>query len=142
VISYLPHFQAILNATSLVLIVCAYVAIKSANKQRHKKFMISALVVSTVFLVSYLTYHANVGHVPFKGVGDIRYVYFILLFTHIACAALALVLIIITVWRAWKGVFEKHKTIAKWTFPIWAFVCISGIIIYVMAFHIYAGSAK
>jgi putative membrane protein len=139
VISYLPHLQAILNAVSLVLICLAYLAIKSGNKELHKKLMISALGVSAVFLVSYLTYHANVGHVPFAGEGVVRTFYFTLLFTHIGCAAIALVLIIMTVFRAWKGMFERHKAIARWTFPIWAFVCASGIVVYVMAFHIYVG---
>jgi len=140
-ISILPHFQAILNAISLILIVSAYIAIKSGNKERHIKLMISALGVSSIFLVSYLIYHANVGHVPFEGVGPVRYFYFSLLIIHIICAVVALVMIIMTVLRAWKGIFEKHKAIARWTFPIWAFVCASGIVIYLMAFHIYTGSA-
>lgn len=140
-IAYLPHLQATLNGISLILISLAYVAIRSGNKERHKKLMLSALAVSSVFLVSYLTYHAQVGHVPFEGVGGIRIVYFSILFTHIACAALCLVMILMTAFRALKGTFERHKKIARWTLPLWGFVCVSGIVIYVMAFHIYAASS-
>jgi len=138
ILDFLPHFQASLNAISLILITLAYLAIKSGNKERHKKLMISALGVSGVFLISYLYYHAHIGHVPFAGQGGIRTVYFTILFTHIAFAAIALVMIIMTVWRALiKADFVRHKAIARYTFPIWAFVCASGIVVYVMAFHIY-----
>ena len=141
ILDVLPHLNALLNATSLVLISIAYVAIQSGDKAKHKKMMISALAVSTVFLVSYLYYHANVGHTPFKGEGGVRPVYFFILFTHIGAAAIALVMIIITVLRAILGQFDKHRPIAKLTFPLWWFVCASGIVVYVMAFHAYTGNA-
>lgn len=138
ILDFLPHFQATLNAISLILITLAYLAIKSGDKERHKKLIISALGVSAVFLISYLYYHAHIGHVPFAGKGGIRTVYFTILFTHIAFAAIALVMIIMTVWRALvKADFVRHKAIAQYTFPVWAFVCASGIVVYVMAFHIY-----
>ncbi|SCA54867.1 Predicted membrane protein [Candidatus Terasakiella magnetica] len=142
ILPILPHFQAILNAVSLILICLAFIAVKSGDKERHKKLMIAALAVSSVFLVSYLYYHAHIGHVPFKGEGGIRTVYFTILFTHILMAAIALVLIIMAVWRALiKQDYTSHKKVARFTFPIWAFVCASGIVVYVMAFHIYTGSA-
>ncbi|MDV7338706.1 DUF420 domain-containing protein [Terasakiella sp. A23] len=140
ILDILPHFQASLNAISLILITLAFLAVKSGDKERHKKLMISALAVSTIFLISYLYYHAHIGHVPFNGEGGIRSVYFTILFTHIAFAALALVMIIMTVLRAIKGDFIRHKAIARYTFPVWAFVCASGIVVYVMAFHIYGAA--
>jgi putative membrane protein len=141
-LDFLPHFQASLNALSLVLITLGYMAIKSGNRDLHKKIMISALCVSAVFLVSYLYYHANIGHVPFASEdGTIRAIYFTILFIHIAAAAVTLGMIIITVWRALvKQDFVRHKAIARYTFPTWAFVCVSGIVVYVMAFHMYAAS--
>lgn len=141
ILEILPHFNASLNAVSLVLISFAYIAIKSGNKERHKKLMVSALSVSVVFLISYLYYHGKIGHVPFEGVGFVRPVYFTILFTHIGFAAVCLILIIFTVLRAIMGQFERHKKIARITFPIWAFVCVSGIIVYVMAFHLFTGAA-
>ncbi len=141
ILSVLPHLNASLNAISLILISLAFLAVKSGNKEKHKKLMISALSVSAVFLVSYLYYHANIGHTPFKGEGGIRPVYFTILFTHIGFAALALVLIILTVLRAFLQKFDQHKKIARFTFPVWVFVCVSGIVVYVMAFHLYTGGA-
>ncbi|WP_419796614.1 MAG: DUF420 domain-containing protein [Terasakiella sp.] len=139
ILDFLPHFQAFLNATSLILICFAFKAVKSGHVIRHKQLMISALAVSCVFLVSYLYYHAHIGHVPFEGQGMVRPVYFTILFTHIGFAALALVMIIMAVWRALvRKDFGAHKRIARFTFPIWVFVCSSGIVVYVMAFHIYA----
>lgn len=141
ILDVLPHFQASLNAISLILITLAFIAIKTGKTELHKKLMISALAVSSVFLVSYLYYHAHIGHVPFAGQGGVRTLYFTILFTHIAFAAVALVMIIMTVWRALiKKEYGRHKAIARFTFPVWAFVCASGIVVYVMAFHIYVAA--
>ncbi|WP_135078251.1 DUF420 domain-containing protein [Terasakiella sp. SH-1] len=140
ILSILPHFQATLNALSLLLITMAFMAVKGGKEHLHKKLMISALAVSAVFLVSYLYYHAHVGHVPFKGEGGVRTVYFTILFSHIVMAAIVLVMIILSVWRALiQKDFIRHKAIARYTFPLWTFVCASGIVVYVMAFHIYTG---
>lgn len=141
VLDILPHFQALMNFISLILITSAFFAIKRGNKVLHIQLMCAALGVSAVFLVSYLIYHANVGHVPFAGEGGVRYLYFTILFTHIGFAAACLGMIIVTVLRAYKQVFERHKSIARWTYPIWSFVCVSGIVVYLMAFHIYAAPA-
>ncbi|WP_417840295.1 DUF420 domain-containing protein [Terasakiella sp.] len=139
ILDFLPHFQAFLNATSLILICFAFGAVKSGHTIRHKQLMVSALAVSGVFLVSYLYYHAHIGHVPFEGQGIVRPIYFTILFTHIGFAALVLVMIIMAVWRALvRKDFVAHKRIARITFPIWVFVCSSGIVVYIMAFHIYA----
>ncbi len=141
ILDILPHFQAATNAISLILIILAYLAIKSGHKLLHRRLMISALGVSAAFLVSYLYYHAIIGHVPFKGEGGVRVIYFALLFAHIFMAAVALVLIILSVWRALvEKDFSRHKAISRYTFSIWAFVCASGIVVYVMAFHIYTGT--
>jgi len=99
--------------------------------------MISAMTISVVFMISYLTYHAKVGYVPFEGQGLIRPFYFTLLASHVILAATFVPMIIITASRAIKGNFEKHSRIARWTLPIWLYVSVTGVIIYYMVFHLY-----
>jgi uncharacterized membrane protein YozB (DUF420 family) len=104
----------------------------------HRKCMVGALLVSAVFLVSYLTYHNLVGYAPFAGQGWIRPIYFTLLGSHIVLAGVIVPLVLLTVWFAATGNFTRHPWIARWTLPIWLFVSISGVVIYVLGFHIYA----
>jgi len=138
ILDFLPHFQASLNGLTLLLITAAFIAVKQGRRDQHRQLMIAALAVSAVFLVSYLYYHAHVGHVPFQGQGGVRPVYFTILFSHIILAAICLVMIIVAVWRALiRQDFIAHRKIARLTFPVWVFVCCSGIVVYVMAFHIY-----
>ena len=137
----LAHFQAFLNGLSLVLLLSAFAFIRAGNREAHKKTMISAVAVSGVFLISYLTYHYHIRHTPFGGEGIIRPVYFTILIVHIIAAALCLPMIIVTLLRAWKARFDRHKGIARWTLPLWLFVSFSGLVVYTMAFHIYPVSA-
>jgi putative membrane protein len=130
--------NAILNGTSAVLLVAGYSAIRSGKIALHKKFMISAFAVSSAFLVSYLLYHYRVGHVAFHGQGWIRPVYFILLSTHTILAIVIVPLIIVTLRRAWLGRFDKHRVIARWTLPLWMYVSVTGVIVYVLVYQIYA----
>ena len=99
--------------------------------------MITALIVSTVFLASYLTYHEAVGYQPFEGQGMIRPIYFTFLFSHIVLSGVVVPMILVTVFYAAKGNFEKHPRIARWTLPVWLYISISGVIVYVLAFHVY-----
>lgn len=130
--------NATLNGTSAVLLVFGYVAIRNGRRETHKKFMISAFAVSCVFLLSYLIYHYRVGHVEFAGHGWIRPVYFTILTSHIVLAALIVPMILITLRRAWLERFDRHRIIARWTLPIWFYVSVTGVVVYLMVYQIYA----
>jgi len=136
-ISYIPHILATLNTLSAILVCLGYLNIKKDNKAIHKLCMIAALVVSTVFMIFYLYYHSKVGYIPFKGLGDIRYLYFSLLASHVILAAIVFPMVLITAGLAMRSKFNTHKRIARWTLPIWLYVSVSGVIIYIMSFHIY-----
>jgi putative membrane protein len=129
--------NATLNGTSAVLLTCGYVAIRARKIAVHKAFMIAAFLTSTAFLISYLAYHYRVGHVAFNGRGWIRPVYFTLLLTHTVLAAVIVPLIIITLRRAWLEKFDKHRVIARWTLPLWLYVSVTGVIVYLMVYQIY-----
>ena len=129
--------NALLNGTSAVLLACGYVAIRSGKVAVHKAFMIAAFAVSSVFLVSYLAYHYRVGHVAFQGQGWVRPVYFALLLTHTVLAAVIVPMIIVTLRRAWLERFDKHRVIARWTLPLWMYVSVTGVIVYLMVYQIY-----
>ena len=137
IISYIPHILAILNTLSAILISIGYIQIRKGNRTAHKKLMISALFVSTLFMIFYLYYHAKVGYIPFAGQGNIRYLYFSLLASHVILAAIAFPLVLITAGLAIRHKFNIHKRIARWTLPIWLYVSVSGVTIYIMSFHIY-----
>lgn len=126
-----------LNTLSATLVSIGYINIRKQNKAVHKACMIAALIVSTIFMIFYLYYHAKVGYIPFKGQGDIRYLYFSLLASHVILAAIIFPMVLITAWLAIRSKFKTHKRIARWTLPMWLYVSVSGIIIYVMSFHIY-----
>jgi uncharacterized membrane protein YozB (DUF420 family) len=130
--------NASLNGTSGVLLACGYAAIRRGKIAVHKRFMISAFIVSSVFLVSYLLYHYRVGHVAFQGQGWIRPVYFVLLTSHTILAIVIVPLILITLRRALLERFDKHRMIARWTLPLWFYVCVTGVIVYLMVYQIYA----
>ncbi|MBF0165345.1 MAG: DUF420 domain-containing protein [Magnetococcales bacterium] len=140
-ISILPHFHAALNLASAILLFAAYRAIRNGDAVTHRQRMAGALIVSAIFLVSYLTYHAAVGNVKFAGTGWIRPVYFTLLITHVALAAVSLPMIFLTVrrapWRLSTLTCDPHRRIARLTWPVWMYVSISGLVVYAMAFHIY-----
>lgn len=138
IIPYLPHFQAMLNTLAASLLATGFYHIRKRNLDTHRKCMISALIVSAVFMVSYLTYHAKVGYLPFAGEGLIRPFYFTILASHVILAAAIVPLVLITVFYAAKGNFEKHPRFARWTLPLWFYVSVSGVVVYLFAFHIYA----
>jgi uncharacterized membrane protein YozB (DUF420 family) len=133
--------NASLNGTSAVLLACGYVAIKNSKMKVHKTFMISAFAVSTVFLISYLIYHYRVGHVVFQGQGWIRPVYFALLLSHTILAIVIVPMILVTLRRAWLEKFDKHRMIARWTLPLWFYVSVTGVIVYILLYQVYAPPA-
>ena len=134
---YLPTLNALLNATSAALLMLGVKQIYAKNVEAHKRFMVSAFVVSTLFLISYLVYHFNVGSVGFTGTGWIRPVYFLILITHSVLAVLVPPMAIITLYRAWRGDFERHRHIARWTYPIWLYVSFTGVIVYLLLYVFY-----
>lgn len=137
IIPYLPHFQAILNASAALLLGAGFYFIRDENRGLHRLCMIVALAVSSVFMISYLTYHARVGYLPFEGQGIIRPFYFTLLASHVILAAVIVPLVLLTVFFAITGNFNKHPRIARWTLPMWFYVSVSGVLIYILGFHIY-----
>jgi putative membrane protein len=129
--------NASLNGLSAVLLAGGYAAIRNGKRQVHKRFMISAFVVSCAFLISYLIYHYRVGHVVFEGQGWIRPVYFVLLISHTILAVVIVPLILVTLRRAWLARFDKHRLIARWTLPLWFYVSVTGVIVYVLLYQVY-----
>lgn len=129
--------NASLNGVSAVLLACGYVAIRSGKIVVHKAFMISAFVASSAFLASYLLYHYRVGHVAFQGQGWVRRVYFALLLTHTVLAVVIVPMILVTLRRAWLQKFDRHRVIARWTLPLWFYVSVTGVIVYLMLYQIY-----
>ena len=136
-ISDLPLVNASLNATSAILLTSGYVLIRRGDIKRHKVAMISACVVSTFFLISYVIYHANAGSKPFPGRGPIRLVYFTILITHVVLAATIVPLALVTLVRALRARFDAHIRIARWTLPIWLYVSVTGVIVYLMLYRMY-----
>jgi uncharacterized membrane protein YozB (DUF420 family) len=130
----LPAVNATLNASAAVLLLLGRVLIAAGRRDAHRLTMIAAFSVSTVFLICYLTYHANVGAVYFQKTGIIRIVYLTILTTHTILAAAVPVLAIITLRRALKGNIQGHRRIARWTFPIWLYVSVTGVIVYLMLY--------
>jgi uncharacterized membrane protein YozB (DUF420 family) len=141
VIPYLPHFQALLNGLATVLLTAGYCFIRRRRRGRHRACMLGALVVSSVFMASYLTYHAAVGYMPFAGQGLIRPFYFTLLASHVILAAVIVPLVLITVFFALRGNFLRHPRVARWTLPLWLYVSVSGIAVYLLGFHVYPPQA-
>jgi uncharacterized membrane protein YozB (DUF420 family) len=130
----LPTVNAFLNGTSAVLLTSGYLFIRRKRILAHRICMLTALGVSTLFLVSYLFYHFQAGSVPFRGIGVIRLIYFPLLISHIVLATSIVPLALITVYRAWGEQFEQHKRIARFTLPVWLYVSVTGVIVYGMLY--------
>ena len=128
--------NAVLNATAAVLLVIGYVLIRQYKTHAHQRVMITAFIVSCLFLVSYLVYHYNVGSVKFDKPGWVRTVYLCILATHTILAASVPVLAILTLRLALKGKFEKHRALAKWTFPIWLYVSVTGVVVYLLLYQV------
>jgi uncharacterized membrane protein YozB (DUF420 family) len=136
-IADLPTLNATLNATSAVFLLCGYTAIRRGKRELHKKCMLGALTASALFLISYVIYHANVGSRPFEGQGGIRFVYFAILITHVVLAAAILPLALVTATRGLRAQFGRHVRIARWTLPIWLYVSVTGVVIYLMLYRLY-----
>jgi putative membrane protein len=132
----LPTLNAALNSLSGAFLTLGFIFIKSKNIKAHKACMLSAFASSSLFLVSYLVYHYQVGSVPFKGQGVMRTLYFTILLTHTILAVVVVPLVLITLWRALKENFPGHRRIARWTFPIWLYVSITGVLVYVMLYRL------
>lgn len=133
----LPALNATLNGLSAVFIATGYVLIRRGHRDLHKRCMLAALVTSSLFLVSYVIYHANTGSRPFPGTGVIRLVYFAILITHVVLAALILPLALTTTARGLKAQYARHVRIARWTLPIWLYVSVTGVVIYLMLYQLY-----
>ena len=138
--SELPLLNALLNGTSAILLVLGHRQMILGNIAGHKKLMISVFVTSGAFLLSYLVYHSVHGSQPFQGVGFIRVVYFTILISHTICAAAIVPLSIITLKRGLKRDDQRHAAVARWTYPIWLYVSVTGVIIYLMLYQLYPSS--
>ncbi len=131
----LPALNATLNALSFVFLVTGYAFIRRNRRDAHRNCMVAALVVSALFLTSYVIYHLNVGSVPFQKTGWIRTVYFAVLIPHVILAAAIMPMILITVSRALSKRFDSHRRIARWTLPLWMYVSITGVVVYLMLYQ-------
>lgn len=132
----LPALNAVLNGLSACLLFTGWRFIKRRAIRQHRACMIAAFISSSAFLTSYLIYHWNVGSVPFQGRGFIRAIYFAILLTHVVLAAAILPMALITLSRALSGRFDRHRAIARWTLPIWLYVSVTGVVIYLMLYHL------
>ena len=132
----LPALNALLNTTSAVLLAAGYRLIRQGRREAHRMAMTAALAVSALFLASYLVYHAQVGSVKFTKTGWVRPVYFTILISHTVLAACVAPMALVTVWRAWKGLFERHRRLARITLPLWLYVSVTGVIVYLMLYHL------
>ncbi len=135
-LSYLPGINAFLNSASALFLVIGYLLIRRGRVSAHRVCMLSAFATSTLFLVSYLTYHYQVGSVPFEGRGWVRPLYFSILISHTVLAAAIVPLVLVTLVRALRGRFERHKRIARWTLPIWLYVSVTGVVVYWMLYRL------
>ena len=131
----LPTVNATLNAASGMFLLIGYLLIRRRRIRAHRNAMLGAFGSSTLFLISYLIYHANVGSRPFTGQGPIRIVYFAILISHVILAAAILPMAISTLSRGLRGKYPEHKRIAKWTFPTWMYVSVTGVIVYLMLYQ-------
>jgi putative membrane protein len=136
-ISYLPHINACLNGTSFILLFSGYRFIRAHNVAAHRACQISALIVSLLFLASYLTYHYHHGATRFQGTGIVRPIYFTLLLSHTILAIAIVPLVALTFYRAFRNDFARHRRIARITLPLWLYVSITGVIVYLMLYQIY-----
>jgi len=134
-IADLPALNACLNAISALLLAGGYFFIRRGDMARHRLLMTTAFATSCLFLTSYLIYHYNVGSVPFEKQGWIRPLYFTILITHVILAATIVPLVLVTLYRAWRKNFDRHRRLARWTFPIWMYVSVTGVVIYWMLYQ-------
>jgi uncharacterized membrane protein YozB (DUF420 family) len=131
----LPALNATLNGIAAIFLTIGYVCIRTRRIAQHRACMIAAFVTSTLFLISYLTYHAHIGSRPFMGQGAIRVVYFTILITHVILAAAIVPMVLMTMSRGLRSQFARHKAIARWTLPLWLYVSVTGVIVYMMLYQ-------
>lgn len=136
-VQYLTHVIAGLNGASIICLLAGYVFIRRGERDRHRACMLAALAVSALFLAFYVIYKANSGFARFGGEGVIRPVYFTILAAHVLGAIAITPLAPLTVFRAWKGDLGRHRRLARWTWPLWMYVGVSGVVVYAMAVHLY-----
>ena len=136
-ISDLPAVNATLNGIAGLFLLAGYLQIRRGKREMHKRCMLGALTSSTLFLISYVVYHAHIGSRPFPGVGPVRVVYFVILVTHVTLAVTIVPLALVTAARGLRDQFARHVAIARWTFPIWMYVSVTGVIIYLMLYRMY-----
>jgi putative membrane protein len=136
-ISNLPHLNAILNALAACFLIGGFMFIKTGNRDAHRLCMVIALIISSLFLISYIIHRFYVPIFVFQGDGGVRIFYYILLISHVFLAIAIVPLIAVTVLRALRKKFTAHKNIAKWTWPIWIYVSVSGIVVYLMLYQLY-----
>ena len=131
----LPAVNAALNALSGILLLVGFTRIRAGKQAQHRKWMLAVFASSSLFLLSYVVYHAQVGSVPFTRQGFVRPLYFTILITHVTLAATVLPLAILTLTRGLKGRFSQHRRIARWTFPVWMYVSVTGVLVYVLLYQ-------
>ena len=132
----LPTLNAALNASAAACLVAGFLFIRKKNVAAHRACMLAACAISTVFLGSYLLHHAQVGSVPFRGTGAVRSLYLAILLPHVVLAAVIVPLALFTIYRGWTGRIAAHRSIARWTLPLWLYVSVSGVVIYFMLYRI------
>ena len=132
----LATVNAVLNASTACFLMIGYGFIRKRNIKAHLACMLTAFVLSSLFLVTYLLHHAQVGSVPFQHEGWIRGVYFAVLVPHVALAVVIVPLALLTIYRGWTERIAMHRRIARWTLPLWLYVCVSGVAVYVMLYHL------
>lgn len=135
--SILPHLNAFLNAVSCLLLLSGFYFISRHRVRAHRACMTGALIVSSLFLVSYVIYHYNYGSVRFNGQGPVRLLYFVILITHVFLAIVIVPLVLLTLRRALRGEFAQHRRLARWTYPLWLYVSVTGVVVYVMLYRLY-----
>jgi uncharacterized membrane protein YozB (DUF420 family) len=131
----LPAVNATLNALSGILLLVGYTHLRARRIEQHRRFMIAAFVTSSLFLVSYVIYHAQVGSVRFTRQGFVRPIYFTILITHVTLAAFVLPLAVLTLSRGLKARYARHRAIARWTFPLWLYVSVTGVLVYILLYQ-------
>jgi putative membrane protein len=133
----LPHILAVINTATVIVLLISYWFIQNGDRERHKKGMLAAAALGAAFLAIYLTYHFSAGLAKFGGEGAIRPIYFTLLGLHVLFALVVAIVVPLTLVRGLGGSFAAHKKIASWALPVWLFVSVSGVVVYVMAIHVY-----
>ena len=133
----LPAVNAALNTLATLFLVLGYIQIKRGHWQIHKRLMLCAMTTSAIFLISYLIYHFNIGSKPFTGLGIVRIIYFVILISHVVLAVTILPLALITVARGLRGQNERHRRIARVTLPLWLYVSVTGVVVYLMLYQLY-----